>query len=174
MSRALLLMQRSDLVTRPCLPVLLRLVVRAAAHLALYSTAMEGQPSPKLVLSSRRMAVAVHCQSLYLSLIMLRVSLSQHARSFSEQGVTGKAYAMLGMMAVRIISIVCLGVAYEQARFVSFLGHGDFYPEVGKGIPRANELDWFALDQDLVFEQASGKVCHRRIASELHCLWARK
>eukprot|EP00983_Pelagomonas_calceolata_P006459 212337-Pelagomonas_calceolata.AAC.1 len=65
------------------------------------------------------MAVAVHCQSLYLSLMVVRASLSQHARSFSEQGVTGKAEAMFGMIAVRIISIVCLGLAKEQARFAS-------------------------------------------------------
>eukprot|EP00983_Pelagomonas_calceolata_P032187 1010340-Pelagomonas_calceolata.AAC.1 len=60
---------------------------------------MDVQPIPKSLLSSRRMAVAVLCQSLYLSLITLRIHVSQHARSFSEQGVTGKAYAMLGMMA---------------------------------------------------------------------------
>eukprot|EP00983_Pelagomonas_calceolata_P013468 430722-Pelagomonas_calceolata.AAC.1 len=51
-------------------------------------------------------------------------------------------------------------------------GHGNFYPKVGNGIPRANELGWFVLDQDLVFEQTSGKVCHRRIASELLALQA--
>eukprot|EP00983_Pelagomonas_calceolata_P004423 143783-Pelagomonas_calceolata.AAC.1 len=90
MSRALLSMQSSDLVTRPYLPMLLRLVVRAASPLALYSTVMDGHPSPKLILSSCRMTVAVHCQSLYLSLIVLMVGLSQHARSFLEQGVIGK------------------------------------------------------------------------------------
>eukprot|EP00983_Pelagomonas_calceolata_P076463 1153427-Pelagomonas_calceolata.AAC.1 len=116
-----MLERSSDLVTRPCLPVLLRPVVRAAAHLALYSTAMDGHLSPK-------MAVAVHCQSLYLSLIVLRVSPTQSR--------------MLGL---------------------PVQGHGNFYPEVGKGISRANELGWFALDQDLVFERTSGKVCHRRI-----------
>eukprot|EP00983_Pelagomonas_calceolata_P034731 1088043-Pelagomonas_calceolata.AAC.1 len=39
------------------------LVMRAVAHLALYYTVMDEHPSPKLILSSRRMAVAVHCQS---------------------------------------------------------------------------------------------------------------
>eukprot|EP00983_Pelagomonas_calceolata_P009698 313756-Pelagomonas_calceolata.AAC.1 len=69
---------------------------------------------------------------------------------------------MLGMIAVRIISIVCLGVAKEQASMLGFRvqGHGDFNTEVGKRIPRANELSWFALDRDLVFEETSGKVCH--------------
>eukprot|EP00983_Pelagomonas_calceolata_P005256 171682-Pelagomonas_calceolata.AAC.1 len=89
------------------------------------------------------MAVAVHCQSLYLSLTVMRARLSQPSRSFSGQGVTGKR-------------------------------HGDFNPEVGKGIPRAYELGWFALYQDLVFEQTSGKVCHWRIAPEVSALWTRE
>eukprot|EP00983_Pelagomonas_calceolata_P087503 1156966-Pelagomonas_calceolata.AAC.4 len=72
-----------DMVTRPCL-LLLRLVVRAAAHLPLYSTAMDVHPSQKLILSSRRMAVAVHCQSLYFSLKVLRASLSQRRQVWQK------------------------------------------------------------------------------------------
>eukprot|EP00983_Pelagomonas_calceolata_P062205 1147176-Pelagomonas_calceolata.AAC.1 len=54
------------------------------------------------------------------------------------------------------------------------LGHGDFNTKVGKRILRANELSWFALDQDLVFEQTPGKACHRHIALEYFALWTRR
>eukprot|EP00983_Pelagomonas_calceolata_P021855 685241-Pelagomonas_calceolata.AAC.1 len=51
-------------------------------------------------------------------------------------------------------------------------GHSDFYTEVGKGIPRAYEVGWFTLYQDLVSEQMSSDICHRRIAPDLRSLWA--
>eukprot|EP00983_Pelagomonas_calceolata_P059194 1145823-Pelagomonas_calceolata.AAC.5 len=57
---------------------------------------------------------------------------------------------------------------------IPFQGHGDFYPKVGKRIPRANELSWFALDQDFVLKLTLGIVCHGRTTPKVSSLWTRK
>jgi len=58
--------------------------------------------------------------NLNLCLIRLPILLSQSFSRSGLQGVTGNAYAMLGMVAVFILCMACQGEAYEFLRPVGF------------------------------------------------------
>jgi len=75
---------------------------------------MEGEPEPKQCISSLTIAVGVDLRSLNLSLAVIPIKLSHLSNSAGEQGVTGKAQARLGIMAVRMIASVWRGVAKEH------------------------------------------------------------
>ena len=74
------------------------------------------------------MAVGVLFMNLNLCLIRLPILLSQSFSRSGSQGVTGNAYAMLGMIGVFIMCMACQGEAYEFLRpilrFLSYVCTG--------------------------------------------------